>query len=93
MEEVVEKRKHESAESFVGKEIVNKKGAILKIIGLHPDREKSGERKFLVTCSECNKDLELFPDGYLLPQNLTLWLENHHVGAVNQSQIKDKQRY
>ena len=52
--------------NFIGTEFINKKGNILKVVGLDEGREKSGEKKYRVTCSECSKDTELFPQGYFV---------------------------
>ena len=56
----------EEENSFIGAEFVNKKGNILKVIALDEGREKSGEKKYRVTCSECSEDNELFPLGYFI---------------------------
>lgn len=56
----------EEENSFIGAEFVNKKGNILKVIALDEGREKSGEKKYRVTCSECSEDKELFPLGYFI---------------------------
>lgn len=58
--------KHTNVKSFIGTEFINLKGNILKVIDIDESREKSGEKKYRVTCSECSKDTELFPSGYFV---------------------------
>lgn len=66
------KRPKNKAEDFIGTSIINKKGNVLFILDFHDTKEKSGERKFKVVCSECSKDLELFPEGYFVSTKTNL---------------------
>ena len=54
------KNKLQKAEDFIGWKSPDGK---LEVIGII---EKSKHTKFKVTCTECSKDLELFPDGYFV---------------------------
>lgn len=56
------KKKREKPEDFIGWKSEDGK---LEVIGII---EKSKHTKFKVTCTECSKDSELFPDGYFVSQ-------------------------
>ena len=56
------KKKQQKAEDFIG---WKSKDGRLEVIGII---EKSKHTKFKVTCTECSKDKELFPDGYFVSQ-------------------------
>lgn len=57
-----EVRKIEKSEDFVGWKSEDGKLEVVGIIG----KTKNGTSTFKVTCSECSKDPELFPDGYFI---------------------------
>lgn len=60
---VVEKKKRETAEGFIGWKSEDGKLEVTGIAG------KQGRTTiFKVTCTECSKDPELFPDGYFISQ-------------------------
>lgn len=54
------KKKQQKAEDFIGWKSPDGKLEVISII------EKSKHTKFKVTCTECLKDKELFPDGYFV---------------------------
>ncbi len=65
-EEVIEiatkaKKKREKPEDFIGETFNNGK---LRVIGIHGKQGRAVT--FKVTCTECSKDPELFPDGYFI---------------------------
>ena len=60
MEVVEDKKKREKAEYFIG---WKSKDGKLEVIGII---EKSKHTTFKVTCTECSKDKDLFPDGYFV---------------------------
>lgn len=60
MEFVENKKKRGAAEDFIGWKSPDGK---LEVIGII---EKSKNTTFKVTCTECSKDKELFPDGYFV---------------------------
>lgn len=67
-EEVVEnatktKKKREKPEDFIGETFNNGKLRVIGIAG-----KQGREMTFKVTCTECSKDPELFPDGYFVSQ-------------------------
>jgi hypothetical protein len=58
---VVEKKKREAAEDFIGWKGTDGK---LEVVGLAGYQNSAA--LFKVTCIECSKDKELFPDGYFI---------------------------
>lgn len=60
MEVVENKKKRRKPENFIGWKSPDGK---LEVIGII---EKSKHTTFKVTCTECSKDKELFPDGYFV---------------------------
>lgn len=71
MEDVENKRKYEKAEDFVGWKSEDGKLEVIGITGKH-----GAKTLFKVTCTECSKDPELFPDGYFVSQKCHL-VNNH----------------
>lgn len=53
-------KKYEKAENFVGWKSHDGKLSVISIV------KKSKHTTFKVTCTECAKDPELFPDGYFV---------------------------
>jgi hypothetical protein len=58
----MKENKLQKAEDFIGWKSEDGKLEVIDII------EKSKHTKFKVTCTECSKDPELFPDGYFVSQ-------------------------
>lgn len=56
------KKKREKAEDFIGWKSEDGKLEVIGIAG----KTKGGNAVFKVTCTECSKDKELFPDGYFV---------------------------
>ena len=65
--EIKSKKKQEKAEDFIGRTFNYGK---LKVIGVAGKQGKN--TTFKVTCTECSKDPELFPDGYFVAQKFDL---------------------
>lgn len=65
--EVVEKKKYEKAEDFIGWKSEDGK---LEVIGIAGKQWTSVTYK--VVCTECSKDKELFPDGYFISTKYNL---------------------
>lgn len=66
-EEVIEnitrhKKKREKLEDFIGETFNDGKLEVIGITG----KNKHNQTVFKVTCTECSKDKELFPDGYFV---------------------------
>ena len=59
---MIEKNKREEPKDFVGWKSKDKK---LEVVGIY-EQVKGKPVKFKVICTECSKDLELFPDGYFV---------------------------
>ena len=57
------KKKYEKAEDFIGWKSPDGK---LEVVGIADETGKKGRKLFKVTCTECSKDKELFPDGYFV---------------------------
>ena len=55
--------KGQKAEDFIGWKSPDGK---LEVIGIAEETCKNGRKLFKVTCTECSKDKELFPDGYFV---------------------------
>ena len=62
MTEKNKKTKRQKPEDFIGETFNNGK---LKVVGIE-GKNKWGTVLFKVTCTECSKDPELFPDGYFV---------------------------
>lgn len=60
---MTEKKKRQKPEDFVG-ELFN--DGKLEVIGIHQESINGKPALFKVTCTECSKDKELFPDGYFI---------------------------
>jgi len=56
------KKKQQKAEDFIGETFNNGR---LRVVGI-AGKDKWGISLFKVTCTECSKDPELFPDGYFV---------------------------
>ena len=82
---VVEKKKREAAEDFIGWKSPDGK---LEVVGII---EKSKHTTFKVTCTECSKDPELFPDGYFVSQKWNLVKEIKPCGCGKNVRWKDWQ--
>lgn len=63
------KKKREIPEDFIGWKSPDGK---LEVIGIADETGKNGRKLFKVTCTECSKDKELFPDGYFVSQKCHL---------------------
>ena len=59
---MTEKKKRQKPEDFIGWKSPDGK---LEVIGIY-GKDKRGGALFKVTCTECSKDPELFPDGYFV---------------------------
>lgn len=59
---MINKKKYEKADDFIGWKSEDGKLEVIGIAG----KDKWGGSLFKVTCSECSKDPELFPDGYFV---------------------------
>ena len=82
---VVEKKKREAAEDFVGWKSPDGK---LEVVGII---EKSKHTTFKVTCTECSKDPELFPDGYFVSNKQHLVNGSKPCGCSNFPKWEDWQ--
>lgn len=58
---MTEKKKYEKAEDFIGWRSADGKLEVIEIAG-----KQGNITTFKVTCTECSKDKELFPDGYFV---------------------------
>ena len=85
MEFVENKKKREKAEDFIGWKSPDGK---LEVIGII---EKSKNTTFKVTCNECSKDKELFPDGYFVSQKGSLVNGSKPCGCSKQPKWEDWQ--
>ncbi len=56
------KRKREKPEDFIG---WKSEDGLLEVIGIH-GKTKNSTTLYKVTCTECSKDPELFPEGYFV---------------------------
>lgn len=66
---MTEKKKREKPENFVGWMSDDGK---LEVVGIADETGKDGRKLFKVTCIECSKDPELFPDGYFISNKSNL---------------------
>lgn len=82
---MTEKKKYEKAEDFIGWKSPDGK---LEVIGII---EKSKHTTFKVTCTECSKDKELFPDGYFISTKSNLIKGQKPCGCSKKPEWKDWQ--
>ena len=79
------KKKQQKAEDFIG---WKSKDGKLEVIGII---EKSKHTTFKVTCTECSKDPELFPDGYFVSVKSSLVKEIKPCGCGKNVRWRDFQ--
>ena len=73
---MVEKKKNENGDDdFIGWKSPDGKLEVIRII------EKSKHTTFKVTCTECSKDKELFPDGYFVSTKYNLKADKKPCGC------------
>ncbi len=63
MNKEIQKCPPQKPEDFIGWKSDDGK---LEVIGIADEAGKNGRKLFKVTCTECSKDKELFPDGYFI---------------------------
>ncbi len=63
------KKKREKPEDFIGWKSEDGK---LEVVGIADRTDKNGRKLFKVTCTECSKDPELFPEGHIVSQKCHL---------------------
>lgn len=80
------KKKYEKAEDFIGWKSPDGK---LEVIGIHGKQGTAAT--FKVTCTECSKDKELFPDGYFVSQKSDLIRGIKPCGCSKSPKWKDWQ--
>lgn len=78
MEVFENKKKREKVEDFVGWKSPDGK---MEVIGIHG--KQGAKTLFKVTCTECSKDKELFPDGYFVSQKSHLVSGTKPCGCSN----------
>lgn len=83
---MVEKER-EKAEDFIG---WRSEDGELEVIGIH-DKDKHGQTLFKVTCTECSKDKELFPDDYFVSPKSSLIKGSKPCGCSKKPKWKDWQ--
>ena len=79
-------KKREKAEDFIGWKSSDGK---LEVIGIHG--KQGNKTTFKVTCTECSKDRELFPDGYFVNQKCSLVNGTKPCGCSNKPKWFDWQ--
>lgn len=79
------KKKREKPEDFIGWKSPDGKLEVIDII------EKSKNTTFKVTCTECSKDTELFPDGYFVSTKSNLVKGKKPCGCLEQPKWKSWQ--
>lgn len=82
------KRKREKSEDFIGWESEDGK---LEVIGIYEKSSHGKHTLFKVTCTECSKDKELFPDGYFVSRKLDLIRGQKPCGCSKKTEWKDWQ--
>lgn len=92
-EEVIEnatktKKKRQKAEDFIGRESPDGK---LEVIGIHQESVNRKPATFKVSCTECSKDSELFPDGYFVSTKGDLVRGKKPCGCSTKPEWKDWQ--
>ena len=75
---MTEKKKYEKAEDFIGWKSPDGKLEVIGIAG-----KQGTAATFKVTCTECSKDKELFPDGYFVSQKGVWLTDQSPVVALN----------
>lgn len=78
----------EKVKSFIGWKSPDGK---LEVIGIADKTDKNGRKLFKVTCTECSKDLELFPDGYFVSTRGDLERGGKPCGCSKRPSWKDWQ--
>ena len=84
---MIEKNKREEPKDFVGWKSKDKK---LEVVGIY-EQVKGKPVKFKVICTECSKDLELFPDGYFVSTKGHLKSGKKPCGCSKKPEWKDWQ--
>ena len=74
------RNKKEKPEDFIGWKSEDGK---LEVIGIADKKYKNGRKLYKVTCTECSKDHELFPDGYFIAQKQSLKNNSKPCGCSN----------
>lgn len=77
--------KREKPEDFIGWKSPDGK---LEVIGITDEKGKCGRTLFKVTCTECSKDPELFPDGYFVSRKCHLINSVKPCGCSNKTKWK-----
>ena len=77
-----------SSEDFIG--WVSEDGN-LKVIGIHEKSKEGKATTFKVTCTECSKDPELFPDGYFVSTKSNLKSGQKPCGCSKKPEWQDWQ--
>ena len=85
MTEKKKRAKRQKPEDFIGWKSPDGKLEVIDII------EKSKHTKFKVTCTECSKDKELFPDGYFVSTKAHLKSGRKPCGCSNKPKWYDWQ--
>lgn len=80
MEAVENKKKQQKAEDFIGWKSEDGK---LEVTGIHQESINGKPALFKVTCTECSKDPELFPDGYFVSRKSHLVKGQKPCGCSN----------
>lgn len=80
------KTKYEKAEDFIGWKSTDGKLEVIGIAGKHGTNST-----YKVTCTECSKDPELFPDGYFVSNKGNLIRGKKPCGCSNSPKWKDWQ--
>lgn len=81
------KKEREKAEDFIG---WKSEDGELEVIGIH-DKDKHGQTLFKVTCTECSKDKELFPDDYFVSPKSSLIKGSKPCGCSKKPKWKGSQ--
>ena len=82
----MKKTNGEPSKNFIGREFNNGR---LKVVGIHGKRGTTTLYK--VTCTECSKDPELFPDGYFVSTKGSLIRGNKPCGCAFNPKWEDWQ--
>ncbi len=83
--QIEKKKKYEKAEDFIGKTFNNDKLMVVEVY------QKGKHTTFKVTCTECSKDKELFPDGYFITTKSNLVKGSKPCGCSKKAQWLDWQ--
>ena len=81
------KKKYEKPEDFIGWKSPDGKLEVVGIVG----KDKWSAALFKVTCTECSKDKELFPDGYFVSTKSNLKTGRKPCGCSDSPKWKDWQ--